>query len=162
MAKKKKAICKQCGEKTVYAKGLCRACYAYQLTNDGKQRTPSVYRNRVTESDANEFAALLLAGESLTAIAGITGFNINTVRSHLGENEALRAGREEEIDHMLTIRNRIRAVNPSLTLEQVEAIRKEREAGTQLSELAKKYGVSKSTISRVSNRKIYVLSSDGA
>lgn len=149
-------VCKQCRQrgKKKYARDLCRTCYHYQWRN-GKPRTE--FKRFVTEKDISRFLNRLMSGDSLTTIANVTGFDTRTIKHHLLTDEGIREKYGEHIDRMLKVRNRIRVERPLLTTRQAEQVRTKRRQGRTIKSLAEEYGVSISNISRICNRKLYVV-----
>ena len=155
------ALCSNCGdpERTVYTKGLCARCYNYRWKH-GKPRPFDLAPPRVfTTDELLEAAARFMRGESLTRIAASMG-NVkptNLANAIAGKTAKYRYILEFiPVEYITAMRAyRARYGSRRLTPAQVRELRKHRANGELLSELARRFHVCASTVSKIARGESY-------
>jgi DNA-binding MarR family transcriptional regulator len=142
-------LCSNCGERTVYATGLCERCYAYR-NRTGMDRPDDLH---LSNDEVVEMAADLMSGQySITGLGEKYDIISTTVKSILTGKvkryaEVLSRLPDDRIRAMLSWLSKRRGGN--LSPRQVYDMRELRKEGKTLSELAQMFDVDQSAVSRI-------------
>jgi len=155
------ALCSNCTDpdRRVYANGLCARCYGYQRKR-GKPRPLDLAAPReFTPDELLEAAARFMRGESLTAIAASMG-NVkptNLANAITGRTAKYRYILElVPVEYITSMRSyKARYGSRKLTPPQVRDLRKRRASGEFLSELARRFHICESAVSKIARGKFY-------
>jgi len=135
MRSKKPFVCPQCGdERKKYAKGLCRRCYSYQFRH-GISR-PKGYG----AIDMQALERMFMSGYSLSQVSAETGHDPRTIKKYLPR---LSPDAQKQIAY------RVGRGHPKITYAETMEVYRLRLGGMTVQAIADRFGVHKSTISRM-------------
>jgi len=155
-------ICSNCGdpERAIYVRGLCKRCHNYQWKRGRPRPLDLAPRREFTTDELLESAARFMRGESMTRIAASIGSNVkptNLADAITGKTAKYRYILEFVPEDYVTAMRAYKARYGSrrLTPGQVRDLRKRRANGELLSELARRFRLCESTVSKIARGESY-------